>query len=99
MVKEAGGLDRAGAARRHASGLMGDAEGRTMATHTWSYPEALRAIWARSAYDHGYVSNPFADATSGRLGLRRTAALLDRLGNPQERYGIVHVAGSKGKGS
>ena len=25
--------------------------------------------------------------------------LLDRLGNPQDEYGIIHVAGTKGKGS
>ncbi len=33
------------------------------------------------------------------LKLDRMHALLDRLGNPQERLRIVHVAGSKGKGS
>jgi dihydrofolate synthase/folylpolyglutamate synthase len=63
------------------------------------YRAALRAIWERSAYDRGFVSNPFAGDAAADLGLRRTAALLDRLGRPQERYGIVHVAGSKGKGS
>jgi dihydrofolate synthase / folylpolyglutamate synthase len=66
---------------------------------SWDYATALRAIWARSGYDRGYVSNPFAGDEAARLGLRRTAALLGRLGRPQERYGIVHVAGSKGKGS
>jgi dihydrofolate synthase/folylpolyglutamate synthase len=65
----------------------------------WDYPTALRAIWNRSGYDRGYISNPFRGDEAARLGLRRTAALLDRLGRPQERYGIVHVAGSKGKGS
>lgn len=64
-----------------------------------NYCAALRAIWKRSAYDRGFVSNPFAGDAAAGLGLRRTAALLDRLGRPQERYGIVHVAGSKGKGS
>lgn len=34
-----------------------------------------------------------------RLGLERTQALLDALGNPQKRLKFVHVAGSNGKGS
>jgi dihydrofolate synthase/folylpolyglutamate synthase len=33
------------------------------------------------------------------LGLDRILALLDRLGNPQNRVPIVHVAGTNGKGS
>lgn len=70
-----------------------------MPPETWSYRDALRAIWDRSGYDRGYVSNPFWGDDAAKLGLRRTSALLDRLGRPQERYGILHVAGSKGKGS
>lgn len=66
---------------------------------SWDYPAALRAIWERSGYDRGFVSNPFAGDEAAQRGLKRTAALLDRLGRPQERYGILHVAGSKGKGS
>ncbi len=34
-----------------------------------------------------------------RLGLDRTRALLDALGNPQEQLRFVHVAGTNGKGS
>ncbi|MCL4351896.1 MAG: bifunctional folylpolyglutamate synthase/dihydrofolate synthase [Firmicutes bacterium] len=34
-----------------------------------------------------------------RPGMERTADLLRRLGNPQLRYPIVHVAGTNGKGS
>jgi len=68
-------------------------------TKGWSYRDALRAIWARSGYDRGYVSNPFWGDEAAALGLRRTAALLDRLGRPHERYAVIHVAGSKGKGS
>src|SRR5699024_312674 len=45
----------------------------------------------------GYL---FARTTSGwRLGLERTAALLDRLGDPHRRYPILHVGGTNGKGS
>jgi dihydrofolate synthase/folylpolyglutamate synthase len=65
----------------------------------WDEDEALRALWDRSAYDKGVISNPFSGDAEAGLGLRRTAALLDRLGRPQDRYPIVHVAGSKGKGS
>lgn len=69
------------------------------ATASWTYREALRAIWERSAYDRGFVSNPFWGDDAAALGLRRTAALLERLDRPQDDYGIIHVAGSKGKGS
>ena len=34
-----------------------------------------------------------------KLGNERFSALLHRLGNPQERLRVVHVAGTKGKGS
>jgi len=34
-----------------------------------------------------------------KLGNERFSALLDRLGNPQEHLRVVHVAGTKGKGS
>ncbi len=66
---------------------------------TWSYPTALRVLWDRSAYDRGYISDPFADADSAARGLRRVVRLLDRLDRPHERFAIAHVAGSKGKGS
>src|SRR6187397_2774174 len=65
----------------------------------WTYRDALRAIWERSGYDRGFISNPFWGDEAAALGLKRTAALLDRMGNPQQQFGIIHVAGSKGKGS
>ena len=34
-----------------------------------------------------------------RLGLERMEALLERLGHPERRAGVVHVAGTNGKGS
>ncbi len=61
--------------------------------------EAMAAIWERSGYDRGFISNPFAGDESARLGLVRTARVLDLLGNPERDYAIIHVAGSKGKGS
>lgn len=61
--------------------------------------EALAAIWQRSGYDRGFISNPFAGDDAARLGLIRTARVLEGLGHPERDYPIVHVAGSKGKGS
>ena len=34
-----------------------------------------------------------------KLGLANITKFLDRLGNPQESYGTLHVAGTNGKGS
>lgn len=64
-----------------------------------TYADALAAIWDRSSYDRGFVSNPFAGDDAARLGLRRTEAMLERLGHPERTCRVVHVAGSKGKGS
>lgn len=64
-----------------------------------TFEAALAAIWDRSSWDRGFISNPFAGDDAARLGLRRTQAMLDRLDNPERDYAIVHVAGSKGKGS
>ena len=42
----------------------------------------------------------FARTTGGfKLGLDRTNALLDALGNPHRAYPVIHVAGTNGKGS
>ena len=64
-----------------------------------SYRTALAAIWDRSGYDRGFISDPFAGDEAARRGLKRTSAVLDALGNPQEHLALLHVAGSKGKGS
>ncbi|CAA9535477.1 MAG: Dihydrofolate synthase @ Folylpolyglutamate synthase [uncultured Thermomicrobiales bacterium] len=63
------------------------------------YRAALARIYDRSLAGRGFISDPLAGDAAARLGLRRMAALLERLDRPQDRYGIVHVAGSKGKGS
>ncbi|HEV2072471.1 MAG TPA: folylpolyglutamate synthase/dihydrofolate synthase family protein [Thermomicrobiales bacterium] len=63
------------------------------------YRAALATIWDRSSYDRGFINNPFAGDDEARRGLARTSAVLDLLGHPQERIQLVHVAGSKGKGS
>lgn len=64
-----------------------------------SHDDAVAAIWERSSYDRGFISNPFAGDEAARRGLRRTRAVLDALGSPDRACPLVHVAGSKGKGS
>ena len=39
------------------------------------------------------------ESTGIKLGLSNVRMLLRKLGDPQERFGKVHVAGSNGKGS
>lgn len=68
-------------------------------THLPEYLQALRAIHDRSGYDRGFISNPFAGDDAARLGLVRTQELLNHTGHDHLPYAIVHVAGSKGKGS
>jgi dihydrofolate synthase/folylpolyglutamate synthase len=57
-----------------------------------TYEQAI-AFW------FGRVNYEQRSPKPGDLTLDRTRALLARLGNPQDRLRIVHVAGSKGKGS
>ncbi|MFM8735772.1 MAG: bifunctional folylpolyglutamate synthase/dihydrofolate synthase [Pirellulales bacterium] len=38
-------------------------------------------------------------SASAAFGVTRMRRLLEKLGNPHRRYGVVHVAGTKGKGS
>ena len=64
-----------------------------------TFDEAMSFIRDRSGYDRGFISNPFAGDEAARLGLIRTREILAKLGNPQRAFHIVHVAGSKGKGS
>jgi dihydrofolate synthase / folylpolyglutamate synthase len=58
-----------------------------------THAEAVAFIHSRVNYE--VVGLP--EATELRLG--RMEALLERLGNPHRRYPVVHVAGTKGKGS
>ncbi|MFT4038372.1 MAG: folylpolyglutamate synthase/dihydrofolate synthase family protein [Thermomicrobiales bacterium] len=65
----------------------------------WTYRDALEELWRRSSYERGLITNPFGAPEKAALGLRRTRALLAALGDPQLAAPLVHVAGSKGKGS
>lgn len=57
-----------------------------------TYEEALRLWYSRINYEQ-------RTPRPGDLKLDRMRALLDCLGNPHQRLRILHVAGSKGKGS
>jgi dihydrofolate synthase/folylpolyglutamate synthase len=74
-------------------------EKRDMHVAEWSYREALEELWRRSSYERGLISNPFGGPERAARGLRRTRALLAELDDPQQAVPLVHVAGSKGKGS
>jgi len=63
------------------------------------YQDAIAYVIDRDGYSRGFVANPFAGDDVAALGLRRTDALLDRLERPDAAFRIVHVAGTKGKGS
>jgi len=56
---------------------------------------ALARLMGRIDYERRNFPSP----RSGELKLQRMRDLLDRLGNPQKGQRIVHVAGTKGKGS
>ena len=71
----------------------------TSGPHGRTYPEMASRIEDRSARSAGMIADQTAGEAAAVLGLRRTAALLERLHRPQDAMPIVHVAGSKGKGS
>ncbi|MBX3397607.1 MAG: bifunctional folylpolyglutamate synthase/dihydrofolate synthase [Gemmataceae bacterium] len=51
------------------------------------------------AFWYGRINYEVKSATPGDLKLERMRAFLARLGQPQDRLRIVHVTGTKGKGS
>jgi len=59
------------------------------------YREALEFLYGFVNYEKTQPAN----YTPTTLNLDRMRALMALLGNPQERYKTVHVAGTKGKGS
>src|SRR5439155_4430123 len=58
-------------------------------------PRALRYLGSLSDYERLRIVR----YTSQNFDLERMRALLKKLGNPQEHFKSVHVAGTKGKGS
>ncbi len=63
------------------------------------YAGAASSIMARSAIQQGAIADQLAGDEAAALGLRRVAVLAEALGRPQDGLTIVHVAGTKGKGS
>lgn len=59
------------------------------------YAEALDYLYSLTNYERV----PLGSYSTETLNLDRMRALLAVLGNPQERTRIIHVAGTKGKGS
>jgi dihydrofolate synthase / folylpolyglutamate synthase len=64
-----------------------------------TYAKALAELHRRSAAAAGFTGNPVLDHTRLDLGLARSRALLDALSSPDRQLRIIHVAGSKGKGT
>lgn len=65
-----------------------------------SEPERLSTLEDATRYLDGLINRErSSDYAYARLDLRPIEALLDAIGRPHERLSVVHVAGSKGKGS
>src|SRR6476659_3383653 len=62
---------------------------------TNTFTRAIRYLGSLSDYERLRIVR----YTSQNFDLDRMRALLKRLGNPQEQFKTVHVAGTKGKGS
>ena len=58
------------------------------------YKEALEFIYGSTDYERF-----LPPVTAANYDLGRFRALLERLGNPQDSFRSIHIAGSKGKGS
>jgi len=63
------------------------------------YARAAGRVMARSAILQGTIADQQAGDAVAALGLLRVAVLAEALGRPQDALTIVHVAGTKGKGS
>jgi len=59
------------------------------------YNQALDYLYSFVDYSLKHIS----ELAKAEFNLDRMFALMDELGNPQEKYPIIHVAGTKGKGS
>ncbi|HJQ14856.1 MAG TPA: folylpolyglutamate synthase/dihydrofolate synthase family protein [Anaerolineales bacterium] len=59
------------------------------------YNQALDYLYSFVDYSLKHIS----ELAKAEFNLDRMFALMEELGNPQEKYPIIHVAGTKGKGS
>ena len=60
-----------------------------------AYNEALDYLYSFVDYSLKHIS----ELAKAEFNLDRMFALMEALGNPQNKYAIIHVAGTKGKGS
>src|SRR4026208_1192912 len=60
-----------------------------------AYNKALDYLYSFVDYSLKHIS----ELAKAEFNLDRMFALMDELGNPQMKYPIIHVAGTKGKGS
>ena len=60
-----------------------------------AYNQALDYLYSYVDYSLKHIS----ELSKAEFNLDRMFALMEELGNPQEKYPIIHVAGTKGKGS
>src|SRR5205807_789491 len=73
---------------------------RGLAPATHVRPSGRRGVGVRIAALEEALNFLFARTTGVyKLGLERTNALLDALGDPHRAYPVLHVAGTNGKGS
>jgi dihydrofolate synthase/folylpolyglutamate synthase len=66
-----------------------------MSTTEIAYNQALDYLYSFVDYSLKHIS----ELAKAEFNLDRMFALMDELGEPQKRYPIIHVAGTKGKGS
>ena len=66
-----------------------------MSTIETQYNQALDYLYSFVDYSLKHIS----ELAKAEFNLDRMFALMEELGNPQEKYPIIHVAGTKGKGS
>lgn len=59
----------------------------------------LKTFLEAESYLDSLIPRERSERHPGRLGIERTAYLLDLLGNPQGRFASIHVTGTSGKGS
>src|SRR5688500_1791738 len=60
-----------------------------------AYNQALDYLYSYVDYSLKHIS----ELAKAEFNLDRMFALMEELGNPQQKYPIIHVAGTKGKGS
>ena len=73
----------------------------TAKTRTINYSDRLKIVDFQSAIHFLYhnLTDTRSRLFNANIGLQRTHTLLKELGNPQENYPSIHIAGTSGKGS